>query len=563
MAKRIVKPKVSVRKARESFKTDFTSYDISDRFDLNAEGIRTIPQLITAIEAGKASVEPIVHGYSKKERRVVQKRISQKSFVESFKRKGNPFSKVNLREGFDGFGNDANIGAQIQDDFIPILGGPFFKQLYQTDYTKAQSLAYYAANHDPIARALINLVIEFTLGRGFEIQCENKMAMAAWNAFEKANKIQHMMHQIAREIQYYGETMIYKLPQMQSQIRFNTPLDQIPTGAIPRVRVIDPSNIWEIVTIPEDIQSVLYYVWLAPTQWQTYSGLNGKNVGSSKFIFQSIDAKEMMHFKINSVSNEKRGRSDLFPILGYLKRLRDSINYAILSQMKQSAWSIDTTIEGGQADLDAYVAELDAIGTIPNAGSEFVHTSKVTRQMLEGKGTHGSSDSFLWNLSMCCAGYGVPTNYLGTHLTGGQTRAGSVVATEPFVKKIEMRQNVYREILKSLWDYCMEWAGIRDQDCKIILPEIVVQDRSAKLKDLAVAVSQKWIARSTAAEMAAKELGIDKFNFNEEEQKIEQDLPALDPKTISPLLNPEANPEEQPAEPSGITSGEKRDIGTP
>jgi hypothetical protein len=563
MAKRIVKPKVRVRKAPGSFKTDFSAYNISDRFDENDTAIKTVPQLLSAIESGRASVTPIVHGYSKRERGVIQKKISQKSFVESFKRKSNPFSKVNLREGFDGFGNGADIGAQIQDDFIPILGGPFFKQLYQTDYTKAQSLAYYAANHDPIARALINLVIEFTLGRGFEIQCDNVIAMGAWNAFEKANRIQHMMHQIAREIQYYGETMIYKLPHMQSQIRFNVPAGEIPTGAIPRVRVIDPSNIWEIVTIPEDIQSVLYYVWLAPTQWQTYSSLGGKNVGSSKFIFQTIDAKEMMHFKINSVSNEKRGRSDLFPILGYLKRLRDSVNYAILSQQKQSAWSIDTTIEGSQADLDAYVAELDAIGSIPNSASEFVHTDKVKREMLEGKGTHGSSDSFLWNLSMCCAGYGVPTNYLGTHLTGGQTRAGSVVATEPFVKKIEMRQNVYREILKQLWDYCMEWAGIKGQECKIILPEMVVQDRSAKLKDLAVAVSQKWISRATAAEIAAKELGLDKFNFEDEDKKIEEDLPALDPTTISPLLNPEANPEVPPADPSGITSGEKKDIGTP
>lgn len=559
MAKRVVKPKVRVHKARQTFKVDFSSYDITDKFDENATGIRTVPQLVSAVESGKASVEAIVHGYSKREAKVIKKKIGKGAFLEAFRRKGNPFSKVNLREGFDGFNNSgAEIGAQIQDDFIPILGGPFFKQLYQTDYTKAQSLAYYAANHDPIARALINLLIEFTLGRGFEIQCDDPLAMAAWNAFEKANNIQKMMNQIAREIQYYGETMIYKLPKLQSKIRFNTPQDQIPTGVIPRVRVIDPSNIWEIVTIPEDISSVLYYVWLAPTQWQTYSGLKGKNVGSSKFIFQTIDAKEMMHFKINGVSNEKRGRSDLFPILGYLKRLRDSVNYAILSQMKQSAWSIDTSIQGSQEDLDAYVAELDKIGTVPNAGSEFVHTAAVVRTMLEGKGTHGSSDSFLWNLSMCCAGYGVPTNYLGTHLSGGQTRAGSVVATEPFVKRIETRQNVYREILKELWDYCMDWAALKNVECKIILPEIVVQDRSAKLKDLAVAVSQKWIARSTAAEMAAKELGIDKFDFKEESKKMDAETPELDPSIISPL----ANPEKEPAA-NGVTSEEKKDVKEP
>lgn len=500
----------------------------------------TVQDLLRYLESGEAEIDAKVLHLT--EDGLKYRHLDNaKSFLEAWKT-GSKVSTHTLRESFsfDGssFGGDSS-GFGVGQEPIPLLGGPFFKQLYYTDYIKMINLCFYAVNHDPLARAIVNITRDFTLGRGYEIECKNPIAMIAWKAFEKVNKIEFQMEQLAGELSTYGETMIWKLPDNQTHIYQRLSTDEkIKTGVIPRVRLIDPSNIWDIVTWPEDITNVLYYVWVAPTQWQTYSGLSKEKVPTSKFIFQTIPAEEVLHYKVNSVSNEKRGRSDLFPVLGYLKRLRDSVNFQIISLQKQAAWSIDTTIEGSQEDIDAYVQEQSLLGTFAPPGSEFIHTAKIKREMLANSaGAGGKSEAFEWCLSMIAAGTGIPVNYFGTHLSGGQTRASALVATEPSAKKFEMRQRVYKKVLNDLWDYCMESFGIKDAEANIILPEIVIHDRTAKLKDMVLAQSAGWISKETAAPIAAKELHIDSFNFDKEKEEIKADPP---PTNVAPLTSPGA-----------------------
>ena len=287
--------------------------------------------------------------------------------------------------------------------------------------------------------------------------------------------------------------MFWWLPNNQTKIIYQLgPKDTYPTGIIPRVRLLDPSNMVEIVTYPEDITRKLFYVWLTPTQYQIYtSGLGSLQNDSKeiqptlKYIYQQIPADQIEHFRVNAVSNEKRGRSDLFPILTYLKRLRDSVNYSLAALQKVSAWSMDTTVDGAQSDIDAYVQSQQALGTIPDAASEFVHSKAVSRQYLGNSSAGGGmSDAFLYALSLCCVGHGTPFNYLGTHLSGGSTRASAIVATEPVAKRIEKRREVTKRKLKTFWKRLMKECGLPPIQCNIILPEIITQDRSQKLQDL-------------------------------------------------------------------------------
>ena len=436
---------------------------------------------------------------------------------------------MNLREAEDAFGVDAggygDPGLVGQNDFVPLLGGPFYKNLYFYDYIRQANAAFWAWNHDPIAHQALNIIRDFTLGRGYRIDCDNEAALAVWRAFEKVNDVQGLMKQIALEIALYGETMVWKLPNNQTKIVQHPTIGQeIPKGLIPRVRLIDPTVIWEIVTWPEDVSKILYYVWVAPTQFQVYSGLEkDKPVNSFKFIFQTIPPEQINHYKVNQVSNEKRGRSDLFPVLGFLKRLRDSVSYSVVSLQKQAAYCIDTTVEGSQADIQAYIDDQQANGTIAPAGSEFVHTSKIQRKYMgvEG-GKIGANPTFEWCMSMIASGMGIPISYFGTHLSGGQTRASAIVATEPVAKRFEMRQAVYERIITDLWDYVMDWAGFGHVECEVTFPELITQDRSQKLKDLMGAESAGWISKERAANMAAKELNITNYDYSEEKQDIDK-----------------------------------------
>lgn len=472
----------------------------------------------------------------------VTRRISRDQFIESFRKD----SGSQFRENYSGnnsvLANPLSPTFSVGNDFTPLLGGPFYKNLYYyQDYIRMHSEAFYAKNFDPVANAVSQITRDFVVGSGYEVQCDTKdtqgqLAMAIWKSFEEVNDLQAQIDHACEELSIYGEVMWWKLPHNQAKIIYQLrPGDTIPYGLIPRVRLLDPSNLVEIVTYPEDISRVLFYCWLTPTQWQMFTGGLGqdaptqKSVQSAlKFIYRTIMADQILHFKVNTVTGEKRGRSDYFPILSYLKRLRDTVDFSLIALQKTAAWAIDTTIDGDQTDINAYVQSQAALGTIAPAGSEFVHTKAITRVMQANQGSSNiNSDAFSLGLSMCAIGSGIPVSYFGSHLSAGSTRASAIVATEPVAKKMEKRREVMKRMIRKLWDYVMAEAGMPKIHCDIIFPEIITQDRSQKLKDLALAADNRWIAPETAATMAAKELQIQNYRYNAELEKMKIELPQV------------------------------------
>lgn len=510
------------------------------------------------------------------------KRIDRNRFFESFQSK--TWDNVRFKE-LDSFAADyspnAGIGmaGNIGQDFQPLLGGPFYKNLYYyQDYIRMHSEAFYSYHHDPIAKAIVQITRDFVMGTGFQVQCDDqsdkgRLAMAVWKTFEDANDLQTQIDNACEELSIYGEIMFWKLPHNQTKVVYQLRSgDSIPYGDIPRVRLIDPSNIVEIVTYPEDITRPLMYVWLTPTQWQSFqSGLGEgkptdlKNVQPSlKFIYRTVMADQMLHFKVNAVSNEKRGRSDFFPVFSYLKRLRDTVDFQLIALQKTSAWSIDTEIDGDQTDIDNYITDQARLGTVPPAGSEFVHSTKIKRNYIANQGSNRiNSDAFAIALSMVAAGVGIPVSYFATYLSGGETRASALVATEPVAKKMEKRREVIKRVLTKLWDYCMQQAGIKNVDCQIIFPELITHDRSQKLKDIMLAQQNRWISPGRAAELAAQELQIADYKYETEIQAMSQQLPEVPmPLTAPASLKPPQNKAPGSEEPgvSGITGQDKEEI---
>jgi hypothetical protein len=501
------------------------------------------------------------------------KRVDKTSFLESFKNdfwKDVKFKESNLFA--TDYSPNSGVGFGIGQDFTPLLGGPFFKNLYYyQDYIRMHSEAFYAYHHDPIAKAFIEITKNFVIGTGWEVHCDTstpkgKVAMATWKAFEEANDLSTQIDQCCDELGIYGEVMFWKLPNNQAKIIFRLRQgDTIPLGVIPRVRLIDPSNIVEIVTYPEDITRPLFYVWLTPTQWQMFQGGVGEgrpvNQASTqpslKFIYRTIMADQMLHFKVNAVSNEKRGRSDYFPILSYLKRMRDIVDYQLIALQKNAAWALDTTIKGDQTDIDSYISDQASLGTVPPAGSEFVHSEAIERKYIANVGAgEMKSDAFNIALSMSCAGMQIPVSWMGTHLSGGQTKASAFVGTEPVIKKMEKRREVIRKILIKLWDFCMTEAGLTDIPCEVVFPELITQDRSQKLKDLALCENQRWFSPRTVATIAAKEFQLKDFNYDLEISDMKKELPEIPMPLTAP---PMSNPSSEPGTTSGVTSEDKAD----
>jgi hypothetical protein len=485
-----------------------------------------------------------------------EKKLAKGSIRESVK----PF-KAKLKENdfwavSDPWGPSLGAGTVNSNDFTPLLGGPFFKQLYPQDYLRMISNSFFAYHHDPVAKMAVQMMHDFVFGRGFTVVSESEPAQIYWDAFSEVNNLKQFMRYHFIEKKVYGESMIWKLPGNELFVNWQRlPDQQPPKGVIPRLKLIDPSCIWDIITQPEDISDVIAYQWVAPTQYQTYTA---PGVPSLKFIFTQIPANQVLHVKQNCVSNEKRGRSDLFASLGYLKRLRDSVNYAIVAMQKNAAWSIDTTIDGNQVDINAYQQAMIDMGTLPPAGSEFVHSKKVERKYLGSTTSGGTlSTAFDWSLSMVAMGFGLPVSYFGTHLSGGQTRASALVATEPVAKKFEVEQEQLTDTIRHLH----KW--LTGEDCKVVWPELITHDRSAKIRDVVIANSQGYISRKTASEIAARELEIDDFNFEKETQSMD-DFDSAPELLTSPLSAPATIPGQStgpsPAKPAGLPGEQKKRI---
>ena len=99
----------------------------------------------------------------------------REEFLKAFDQGG---KGVKLKEAIDYFGTDqdsTNAGSAglIGDDYVPLMGGPFSKQLYMYDALKMFALAFQAYHHDPIARAIIHITRDFTLVRVFRVDSQN------------------------------------------------------------------------------------------------------------------------------------------------------------------------------------------------------------------------------------------------------------------------------------------------------------------------------------------------------------------------------------------------------
>jgi hypothetical protein len=74
-------------------------------------------------------------------------------------------------------------------------------------------------------------------------------------------------------------------------------------------------------------------------------------------------------------------------------------------------------------------------------------------------------------------------------------------------------------------------------DCEITFPEIITQDRSTKIKDLALGETQGWFSKKRTAETAAKEFGFTDYEFSEEQEQMMAEGP-MAPPPMSPLTGP-------------------------
>lgn len=401
--------------------------------------------------------------------------------------------------------NNNNIsGYEIKHEYTPLLGTPFFKQMYLYDYLLMHSKTFWYKNYSGPAKLIISIFHSFILGDGFSETIDDEKAKKAWIAYKERTHLDEKVGVWLEELLMSGEIMLEK---------------KLRPDGICHVS-IDPSTVWEIVTDPENIEDIKYYHQQYPTQYQMYGD---KNTPMSKYILRQIPPELVHHKKINVTTWEKRGRSELLAALLYLKYFDDYIGFKLQRTKAEAAYFWDVMIKGDAADVANYISTTQSMVDVA-PGSENVHNEAVSRTPIQPSLSHvGSDDVAKWIISYIGMSVGLPASYFGTFEQQGASRASALVATEPVTKLMERRRSLIEGLLGDIFKDVMIAEGC-DPKTKVEFnfPELIVEDRSKKLQDMVLAYEKGIISHKTMSDVVAKELNITSYDYDEEMAEIEK-----------------------------------------
>ena len=443
-----------------------------------------------------------------------------------------------LRENFFDLEDQTQTqnGVSSFAEYIPIMGGPFSKQLYLHDMLDGFAKAFEATNHNPVAHQAVRVITYFVLGRGVTFKACHPECQDRWDEWSDKLDLNTRLEFWSDTITRDGELMLRKV---KDRIRKEL-----------SIRWIDPSTIWEIVTDLEDMETgcgassigVIFYHQQYPTQYQTLYGggdqqqFDPSKFQSTKYVINQIPANEVLHYKINVGPNEKRGRSDHFPVLGWLKRYKDYWTAVVLRAIVQSTFAWKNKLKGADTDVTAFISSFGA--QQPEFGGVWVEneSSELTAMTADIKGSMSESNAD-GIVDMIAVGYGIPSQYLG--FSGkSNSRASAVVGSEPGTKKFQSRQQLFGRVIR---DIAQDWGRIEIEEGRLPamvedqetggqvehvvkiepqFPEIAIEDRTAKIKDIDFAVTGKYIPHEEGAKTIAKELGMENYDYDKAMAKI-------------------------------------------
>lgn len=463
-------------------------------------------------------------------------------------------SKLLESAGFDafdygdfGFGGSSVVGAP-NNEFIPLLGGPFSKQLYMYDYLDMQAKCFWAKNHHPFGKSIVNTKRSYIIGKGLKLLFKNPICQKSWDDFEKRCDFPDKLRSDVETLIWGGELMTEKLTNSAGR---------------PTIGQIDPSTVWEIVTDPITPDVALYFHQQYPTQWQlTYK----KDDISSEYVINDIPGDKVIHVKINATPGEKRGRSDLFAVLSWLKRWRDYMNAKVVKAQMEESWALDIAVDGDQGDVDAIAGDPN-VTRVPPAGSVRVHNKAIEYQFLNptASSTQGRDTTADTLKTAIAVGAGIAPEWLGESAAGStkvtaRTKEGPAsrdvedkqMVTERYVRKvaefvIEQDQKAgfvpetqpVQASLSTIKQALLQWdwkamvkigmvllkGGIEeepiDTSFEVIFPEYDNDDRAVKLQAIRDAESAGYFSHTRAAAMYAKEMGVTNYSPEEEQEEIQ------------------------------------------
>ncbi|MCJ7829329.1 MAG: hypothetical protein MUP81_06285 [Dehalococcoidia bacterium] len=255
------------------------------------------------------------------------------------------------------------------------------------------------------------------------------------------------------------------------------------------IRTIDPLEITEIVTDPEDKEKPMFFKrsW-SDAQSRPHldyyrSMFNIKNEATKDSLGKNIkmtDKAIVYHLAFNTTS--QRGNPLLLPALDWIKQYRRFLAARVGMMLARSRFAYRKQVKGGQAAVDTVKAAFQ--DKTPEAGAILVENQAVGMEPIQTPqdAKNAYDDARMIKLQVCAA-LGIPEQYFGDIATGNLATAKTVEL--PMLKMFQSYQSVWSDAFQDIFDIVLEYNRIPedqwyvDKDFPAIAPEDIFAAASA------------------------------------------------------------------------------------
>jgi hypothetical protein len=216
----------------------------------------------------------------------------------------------------------------------------------------------------------------------------------------------------------------------------------------------------------------------------------------------------VFYYRVNAVSNQVRGQSELLPLSDWLDQCDETLFGLGEREQFGGYFSWDVTVNG--ADKAAIRQRSAELGThAPARGSLNLHNEKEIWQLqAPDLKQAGSIDTYKALLTHILGGAGVPQSWYGY---GDETnRATAQAQADPTWRTLKADQGTIRAILMDMCEFARDQAIIAgalkasdDQDIDIPMPEMTSRDTAQISQSLATLAAA--LLAAVEAQMMSKE----------------------------------------------------------
>ena len=333
------------------------------------------------------------------------------------------------------------------------------------------------ATKDPLAKQAIRLWTDYTFGTGITQTAKDDKTQEIIDGFWKSDKNKCYLSPI-------GQRKMSDKLLIDGEVFIALFLDKKGTGAL---RCFNPLEISEIVSDPDDFDSVMYYL-------RSWSNAQGKPISkyyrsvnnivdkstenAAGTLVSATEEDDALIYHVTYNTIEQRGNPLLLPALDWIKQYRRFLasRVAIMLALARFAWKVK--VKGGAGAVSSVKSTFNE-QEVP-AGSIQLENMGSEMQPIrtDSNATNAYQDGRMLKLQIAAA-VGIPEQYFGDISIGNLATAKTVEL--PMMKMFQSYQAVWGCVYDDINNIVLEDADVDedkryvDIDFPLIAPEDVAQ----------------------------------------------------------------------------------------